>query len=119
MRIALQAFVIAIEGTPPGLVTLVKPVGHLSPDDMLWTFMGASTAYQMFTGIAEVAAGLLLIVPKAAVIGAIIAAADMLQVFVLNMSYDVGLKQTSSHLLLIAHDGERDLLVREPAWIRA
>jgi hypothetical protein len=56
----------------------------------------------MFTGWAEVVGGVLLIVPKTAVIGAIIAFADMLQVFVLNLSYDVGLKQTSSHLMLIA-----------------
>jgi hypothetical protein len=97
-----MAKVIPTQFPPPSLVTLLKPVGNLSPDDMLWTFMGASTAYQMFTGFAEVAAGLLLVVPKTAIVGALIALADMLQVFVLNMSYDVGLKQTSLHLLLIA-----------------
>jgi hypothetical protein len=64
--------------------------------------MGASAPYQMFTGWAEVIAGLLLLAPKTAVIGLLIAIADMLQVFVLNVSYDVGLKQTSFHLLAIA-----------------
>jgi hypothetical protein len=56
----------------------------------------------MFTGWAEVAAGLLLIVPRTTMVGAVIAFADMLQVWILNMTYDVGLKQTSFHLLLIA-----------------
>ena len=56
----------------------------------------------MFTGWAEVAAGLLLVVPRTAVVGALIAFADMLQVFVLNMTYDVGLKQTSFHLMAIS-----------------
>ncbi len=97
-----MAKVIPTQFPPPGLVTLVKPVGNLAPDDLLWTFIGASTPYQMFTGWAEVVAGILLIVPRTWALGAIIAFADMLQVFVLNMSYDVGLKQTSSHLMLIA-----------------
>jgi len=97
-----MAKVIPTQFPPPGLVTLVKPLGDLAPDDLLWNFIGSSVGYQMFTGWAEVAAGVLLVIPKTAVLGAIIAFADMLQVFVLNMSYDVGLKQTSSHLMLIA-----------------
>jgi hypothetical protein len=97
-----MAKVIPTQFPPPPLVTLVKPVGDLAPDDLLWTFMGASVSYQMFTGWAELAAGVLLVVPRTAIVGALIAFADMLQVFVLNMSYDVGLKQTSFHLFAIS-----------------
>ena len=97
-----MAKVIPAQFPPPNLVTLVKPLGDLAPDDLLWDFIGSSLTYQIFTGVAEVAAGVLLVVPKTALIGAIIAFADMLQVFVLNMSYDIGLKQTSSHLMFIA-----------------
>lgn len=97
-----MAKVIPTQFPPPPLVTLLKPVGDLTPDDLLWTFMGASVAYQMFTGWAELAAGILLVIPRTATVGAVIAAADMLQVFVLNMSYDVGLKQTSFHLFAIS-----------------
>ena len=97
-----MAKVIPTQFPPPPLVTLLKPVGDLSPDDLLWTFMGASVSYQMFTGWAELAAGILLVTPRTAIVGALIAGADMLQVFVLNMSYDVGLKQTSFHLLAIS-----------------
>lgn len=97
-----MAKVIPTQFPPPSLVTLLKPAGNLSPDDLLWTFIGASTFYQMFTGWAEVVAGLLLIVPRTATLGAIVALADMVQVFVLNLSYDVGLKQTSFHLVLIS-----------------
>ena len=97
-----MAKVIPTQFPPPSLVTLLKPVGNLSPDDMLWTFMGASISYQMFTGLAEVAAGVLLVILRTATIGALIALADMLQVFVLNISYDVGLKQISFHLMAIA-----------------
>ena len=87
---------------PALLVTLLKPVGALAPDDMLWTFMGTSVPYQMFTGWAEVIAGLLLLVPRTALVGGLLALADMVQVFMLNMSYDVSLKQTSSHLVFIS-----------------
>ena len=97
-----MAKVIPAQFPPPGLVTLLKPLGDLAPDDLLWDFVGSSLTYQMFTGWAEVAAGVLLVIPRTAVIGAIIAFADMLQVFVLNLSYDIGLKQTSSHLMFIS-----------------
>jgi hypothetical protein len=97
-----MAKVIPTQFPPPSLVTLVEPVGNLSSSDLLWTFMGASTAYEMFTGWAEVVAGALLIVPRTAMLGMVIALADMIQVFVLNMTYDVGLKQYSFHLILIS-----------------
>ena len=49
--------------------------------------MGSAPAYEIFTGCAEVAGGLLLIVPRTATLGALICLADMIQVFMLN--YDV------------------------------
>src|SRR5207342_1406622 len=85
------AKVIPTQFPAPSLVTLVEPVGNLSRTDLLWTAIGSSVGYQMFTGWAEVIAGGLLIVPQTAILGATIALADMVQVFVLNMTYDIGL----------------------------
>jgi uncharacterized membrane protein YphA (DoxX/SURF4 family) len=87
---------------PPALVTLVRPVGDLSLTDLLWVFVGASTPYQMFTGWAEMLAGLLIVVPQTTTLGALVALADMIQVLVLNLAYDFGLKQIAFHLILIA-----------------
>ena len=87
-----MAKVIPTQFPAPSLVTLVEPVGNLSRTDMLWTAIGSSVGYQMFTGWAEVVAGGLLVVPQTAMLGATIALADMVQVFVLNMTYDIGLK---------------------------
>ena len=95
------AKIIPTQFPPPALVTLVRPVGDLSLTDLLWVFVGASTPYQMVTGWAEMLAGVLLIVPHTATLGALIALADLVQVFVLNMTYDFGLKQISLHLILI------------------
>jgi hypothetical protein len=47
------------------------------------------------------AAGMLLLLPQTTTLGALIGFADMLQVFVLNMTYDFGLKQVSLHYLLM------------------
>ena len=46
--------------------------------------------------------GLLLLVPRTTMLGALICLADMVQVFVLNMTYDFGLKQISFHLILMS-----------------
>ena len=97
-----MAKIIPTQFPPPPLITLVEPVGHQSLSNLLWTFIGSSTAYQMCTGYAELVAGLLLLTPKTTPLGALIALADMIQVWILNMTYDVGLKQISFHLILIA-----------------
>ena len=95
------AKIIPTQFPPPSLVTLVESVGNLSLSDLLWTWVGASTPYQVFTGCAEMASGILLLFPRTTTLGAIIGFADMLQVFVLNMAYDFGLKQISFHYLLM------------------
>ena len=96
-----MAKVIPTQFPPPGLVTLIEPVGSAALSDLLWTFIGASTPYQMVTGCAEMLAGLLLLTPQTTTLGALIGLLDMLQVFLLNMTYDFGLKQISFHLLLM------------------
>ena len=96
------AKVIPTQFPPPSLVTLVEPVGNLSRTDLLWTFIGASTSYQIFTGGAEVLGGMLLVVPRTTMLGALICLADMIQVFVPNMTYDFGLKLISFHLILMS-----------------
>ena len=93
--------VIPTQFPAPSLVTLVEPVGNLSVTGLLWTSIGASPAYQIFTGSAELLAGLLLLVPRTTTLGALVCLADMTQVFVLNLTYNIGLKQFSFHLILM------------------
>ena len=96
-----MAKIIPTQFPPPSLVTLVESVGNLSLSDLLWTHIGASTPYQVFTGCAEILSGILLLAPRTTLLGALIGLADMTQVFVLNMTYDFGLKQISFHYLLM------------------
>lgn len=96
----------------PFLTRLLEPFGNFSPMGVLWSSVGASHAYEIFTGCAETLAGLLLIFPRTAMLGALVALADMIQIFTLNMTYDVPVKQLSFHLLvlslfLLAPEGRR------------
>jgi hypothetical protein len=86
----------------PSLTRLVQPFGTFSPMGVLWSSIGASPGYEIFAGCAEVAGGLLLIVPRTATFGALICLADMIQVFVLNMTYDVPVKLFAFHLILLS-----------------
>ena len=86
----------------PTLARLTETFGDFSPMGVLWSFMGASQPYTIFSGLMEVIPALLLIYRPTAVLGALSAAAVMLNVFVLNMSYDVPVKLFSFHLLVTA-----------------
>jgi hypothetical protein len=86
----------------PSLDRLLQPFGDASPMGLLWTFMGASTAYTVFAGLTETVGGLLLTMRRTLLLGALVSAAAMANVVILNFSYDVPVKLYSSHLLAMA-----------------
>jgi uncharacterized membrane protein YphA (DoxX/SURF4 family) len=96
------AKVIQSQFPPPALSTLIVPYAQHSPMGLLWTFMGMSKAYNVFAGAAEMVAGILLLVPRFTTLGALLCAAVMSNVFMLNMSYDVPVKLFSFNLLVAA-----------------
>ncbi|HTE47290.1 MAG TPA: hypothetical protein VK636_18715, partial [Gemmatimonadaceae bacterium] len=81
---------------------LVEPFGNLSPMGVLWNSIGAAPAYEIFVGLAEVCAGLLLFWPRTATLGAAMCLMDAIEVFTLNMTYDVPVKLFSFHLALMS-----------------
>jgi hypothetical protein len=104
--------VIKTQFPDPSLHRLVQPIGEVSPMGLLWTFMGASTGYTVFTGIAEMLGGVLLSTRRTTLLGALVCAAVMTHVVMLNFCYDVPVKLFSTHLLalsvfLIAPDARR------------
>ena len=86
----------------PFLTKLIEPYGNFSPMAVLWYSVGASSAYEIFAGSAEVLGGVLLLAPRTTTLGALVCLADMIQVFMLNMTYDVPVKLFSFHLILFA-----------------
>ena len=81
---------------------LLQPIGESSPMKLLWTFMGASIPYVIFTGAAEMLGGLLLAARRTTLLGALVCIGVLSNVVMLNLSYDVPVKLYSSHLLLMA-----------------
>src|SRR5262245_39478383 len=86
----------------PSLTRLVEPFGHFSPMGVLWSSIGASRPYEIFTGCAELTAGILLLIPSTVTLGALVSLACAIQVFILNMAYDVPVKLFSFHLILMS-----------------
>ncbi|HEX4966071.1 MAG TPA: hypothetical protein VF173_35000 [Thermoanaerobaculia bacterium] len=87
---------------PLPLYVLTQRVGDLPPMRLLWIFIGASPAYESFTGLAELLGGMLLLLPRTAFLGAVLCVADMVMVVMLNLCYDVHVKLLSMHLLVMA-----------------
>lgn len=86
----------------PTFGRLVEPLGEFSPMGLLWNFMGYSTAYIIFSGLAEVTGATLLLFRRTATLGAMASAAVLLNVVMLNFCYDVPVKLYSLNLLLMA-----------------
>lgn len=100
----------------PGPDRLIIPYGDMSPTGVLWTFMGTSVGYQMFTGLIEAASGTLLFWRRTRLLGAFLASMVMSNVVALNFGFDVPLKLFSTHLMalalfVIAPDARRILAV--------
>ncbi len=86
----------------PSLDRLIQPFGDASPMGLLWTFMGASESYNLFTGTGEVLGGLLLTTRRTTLLGGLVCFGVMSHVAMLNFSYDVPVKLFSLHLLAMA-----------------
>ncbi|ORB50050.1 hypothetical protein BST43_22595 [Mycobacteroides saopaulense] len=85
-------------------------VGDTSLFTTLWGFMGASEPYSIATGLVELVSGLLLLWNRTWILGALGSVFAMGQVFLLNMTYDVQVKQVSGELFLIA------VAITAPLW---
>jgi uncharacterized membrane protein YphA (DoxX/SURF4 family) len=80
---------------------LLAPMGDSSPTGLLWSFMGYSKIYNLFTGLVEMVGGALLFVPRLATLGSLVCMGAMANVFMLNLSYDVPVKLYAFNLLLM------------------
>lgn len=86
----------------PSVGRLAQPYGESSPMGLLWTFVGYSKYYSAYVGWAEVIPGVLLLFRRTTLLGALMAAVVMLNVFVLNMCFDVPVKIFSFLLFVMA-----------------
>lgn len=86
----------------PGPDRLIQSYGDSSPMGLVWTFVGASVGYEMFSGLCEAVAGYLLFWRRTALVGSLMAMAVLANVMALNYFFDVPVKLFSTHLFLFA-----------------
>jgi len=96
------AKVFPLQFRAPTFGRLIEHYGDFSPMGVLWQFMGASTAYIVFSGLMEVLGGALLLFGRTTTLGAMVSAVVLANIVALNFCYDVPVKLYSSHLLLMA-----------------
>ena len=94
--------VIPLQFPPPGPDRLLMTYGDSSPMGLLWAFMGASKPYVIFSGLAEVVGGFLLLFRRTALLGGLLSSAVLTNIALMNFCYDVPVKLYSSHLLVMA-----------------
>ncbi|RIW13619.1 hypothetical protein D0X99_15350 [Algoriphagus lacus] len=82
------------------LYTLTQTVGDMSPMSLAWTFFGYSYGYNIFMGIAESAA-LLLLFRRTMTFGAILTIFTLANVMAVNYNYDVHAKMYPTALLVM------------------
>jgi hypothetical protein len=92
--------VIQLQFSPPSLYRLTEPYGDSSPMGLAWTFLGFSKGYNLFMGIAEVAAVLLLF-RRTLTFGLIITLMTTANVMAVNYFFDIPVKLLSTHLVLM------------------
>ena len=103
--------VIKLQFPSPAFYRLIEPYGDSSPMGLAWTFLGFSKGYNLFMGITELLA-ILLLFRRTMAAGAIITLMTASNVMAVNYFYDVPVKILSTHLVLmtlflLTHDIKR------------
>ncbi len=81
--------------------TLTEPLGDMSPMSLAWAFFGYSYGYNVFKGLAESAA-LLLLFRRTTTFGSLITLATLANVMAVNYNYDVHAKMYPTALFVMA-----------------
>ncbi len=82
--------------------TLYTTIGNSTKDILFWSTMGSSYEYTVFAGLMEVVAAGLLLFRKTRLVGALLTFGIMLNVVMINFSFDISVKFLSSFLLLLS-----------------
>lgn len=84
-----------------GYYTLTEQLGDMSPMSLAWAFFGYSYGYNIFMGLAESTA-LLLLFRRTTTLGALLTIVTLANVMAVNYNYDVHAKMYPTALFLMA-----------------
>jgi hypothetical protein len=86
----------------PSFIDLHKQIGDLRPFDLLWTTFGYGKPYQVFTGFFELTGGILILFRRTRIAGLLLIVSVMLNIILLNYTYQIGVLITAFYVLLVA-----------------
>ena len=81
---------------------LYSNFGSLTKDILFWSTMGLSHTYSVITGGIEVLTALLLLVKRTRILGFCLAIAALINIVIVNFSFDISVKTFSLFLLAVA-----------------
>lgn len=90
----------AMQMPEPDLSQLATPLGDYLPMRLSWMFFGYSAPYQIFSGVMEMIVAILLLYRRTIVMGLLMGFGVFLNVFVLNLCFDIPVKIFSMHLVI-------------------
>ncbi|GAB3989639.1 hypothetical protein GCM10028807_14980 [Spirosoma daeguense] len=119
------AKVLPVQMPFPTISQLNTNLGNFTPGKLYWLTTGVSPVFEVFAGIFELVATVLVLFRATTTLGALMMVAILVPIWFVNIGYDAGVELTSLHILmlaliLLARDRHRfyDLLIRHrPALI--
>lgn len=96
------SMVVPLRYGPIEAAMLARPLGQLTPDELLHACFAVAPGYVMALGVVQVLAGLLLCWRQTATLGALFAAACLAEAALLSIAYDRPDKLAALHLLAFA-----------------
>jgi hypothetical protein len=79
--------------------TLFTNLGYLNKDLVYWSSMGVGTSYNYFLGTVECLAAIMLFFKRTNFLGACLALFTLINIFAINLSYDISVKLFTAILL--------------------
>lgn len=106
----------------PTISQLNTNLGDFTPGKLYWLTTGVSPFFEVFAGVFELIATLLIIFRRTTTLGAMMMVSILLPIWFVNIGYDAGVELTSLHilnlsLLLLVRDSKRfwEILIEHKA----
>lgn len=86
----------------PTISQLNTNLGDFTPGKLYWLTTGVSPFFEVFAGVFELTATILILFRRTATLGALMMIAILLPIWFVNIGYDAGVELASLHLLLLS-----------------
>jgi hypothetical protein len=96
------AKVLPVQMPFPTLSQLNTNLGEFTPGKLYWLTTGVSPFFEVFAGVFELVATVLILFRKTTTLGALMMVAILVPIWFVNIGYDAGVELTSLHLLTLA-----------------